>query len=110
MNVTSGLAFVPFAKVPVYCATKAFFHSYTISLRYQLKDKKVEVIEIIPPALNTDLGGKGLHDGQPEVSDFIESIFQQLRAGKNELTFGHSEAMANGNPVEIKERFKLLNP
>lgn len=110
MNVTSGLAFVQFAKVPVYCATKAFFHSYTMSLRYQLKDKNIEVIEIIPPALNTDLGGKGLHDGQPTVGDFVESIFQQLQENKTELTFGHSEKMANGNPSETKERFKLLNP
>ena len=47
MNVTSGLAFVQLAKVPVYCATKAFFHSYTKSLRYQLKDKNIEVIEIM---------------------------------------------------------------
>jgi uncharacterized oxidoreductase len=78
MNVTSGLAFVQFAKVPVYCATKAFFHSYTKSLRYQLKGKNIEVIEIIPPALNTDLGGKGLHDSAPPVSEFIASIFKQL--------------------------------
>ncbi|CAN5375892.1 SDR family oxidoreductase [soil metagenome] len=110
MNVTSGLAFVQFAKVPVYCATKAFFHSYTLSLRYQLKDKNIEVIEIIPPALNTDLGGKGLHDGQPSVKDFVDSIFQQLQAGKIELTFGFSEIMANANPIEIKEKFKMLNP
>lgn len=110
INVSSGLAFTQFAKVPVYCATKAFLHSFTMSLRYQLKDKGVEVIEIIPPALNTDLGGKGLHDGQPPVSNFIESIFQQLQEGKTELTFGSSEKMANGNPTEIKEIFKSLNP
>ena len=110
MNVTSGLAFVQFAKVPVYCATKAFFHSFTLSLRYLLKDKNIEVVEIIPPALNTDLGGKGLHDGQPAVSDFVESIFQQLREGKTELTFGFSEAMATADPAMIRERFKLLNP
>ena len=110
MNVTSGLAFVQFAKVPVYCASKAFFHSFTLSVRYLLKDKNIEVVEIIPPALNTDLGGKGLHDGQPAVSDFVESIFQQLSEGKTELTFGHSESMANGDPATIRERFKLLNP
>ena len=110
INVSSGLAFTQFAKVPVYCATKAFLHSFTMSLRYQLKDKGVEVIEIIPPALNTDLGGKGLHDGQPPVSNFIESIFQQLQEGKTELTFGSSKKMANGNPTEIKEIFKSLNP
>ena len=110
MNVTSGLAFVQFAKVPVYCATKAFFHSFTLSLRYLLKESNIEVIEIIPPALDTDLGGKGIHDGNPAVSDFIESIFKQLEEGKTELTFGSSEMMANGNPASIKERFKLLNP
>ena len=110
MNVTSGLAFVQFAKVPVYCATKAFFHSYTKSLRYQLKDKNIKVIEIIPPALNTDLGGKGLHDSAPPVSDFITSIFKQLEEGKTELTFGFSEIVANANPTEISERFKFLNP
>jgi len=87
INVTSGLAFVPLSKVAVYSATKAFFRSFTLSLRHQLKDTQIEVIEMIPPALNTDLGGKGLHDGQPEVSDFVESVFQQMREGKNELTF-----------------------
>lgn len=60
INVTSGLSFVPFTKAPVYSATKAFFHSFTLSARYLLKSKNIEVIEIIPPALNTDLGGKGL--------------------------------------------------
>ena len=110
MNVTSGLAFVQFAKVPVYCATKAFFHSFTLSLRYLLKESNIEVIEIIPPALDTDLGGKGIHDGNPTVSDFVKSIFKQLEEGKTELTFGSSEMMANGNPASIKERFKLLNP
>ncbi|UJH93039.1 SDR family NAD(P)-dependent oxidoreductase [Antarcticibacterium sp. 1MA-6-2] len=56
MNVTSGLAFVPLTKVPVYSATKAFFRSFTLSLRHQLQDSGIEVIEIIPPKLNTDLG------------------------------------------------------
>lgn len=109
MNVTSGLSFVPFTKVPVYSATKAFFHSFTLSLRHLLKSKNIEVIEIIPPAINTDLGGKGLHDFAPPVSDFIESIFEQLKAGKTELTFGLSENMANGTPEELKKTFAMLN-
>lgn len=110
MNVTSGLAFVPFTKVPVYSATKAFFHSYTLSLRYLLKSKNIEVIEIIPPALNTDLGGKGLHDAAPPVSDFIEGIFNQLEEGKTELTFGFSDAMAKAGPAEVLGAFNRLNP
>lgn len=48
INVTSGLAFVQLSKVPVYCATKAFFHSFTLSLRHLLKENNIEVIEMIP--------------------------------------------------------------
>jgi uncharacterized oxidoreductase len=110
VNVTSGLAFVPFTKAPVYSATKAFFHSFTLSTRYLLKSKNIEVIEIIPPALNTDLGGKGLHDAAQPVSDFIQAIFVQLKEGKTELTFGFSEVMAKANQEDIKNAFNRLNP
>jgi uncharacterized oxidoreductase len=110
INVTSGLAFVQLSKVPVYCATKAFFHSFTLSLRYLLKSKNIEVIEMIPPALNTDLGGIGLHDGQPSVNDFIEAVFQQMKTGKTELTFGFSEVMAKATPDIINATFNKMNP
>ena len=110
MNVTSGLSFVPLTKTPVYSATKAFFHSFTLSLRYLLKPKGIEVIEIIPPALNTDLGGKGLHDQAPQVSDFIKAIFEQLQQGKTELTFGFSEAMAKASQEDLQKAFARMNP
>lgn len=110
INVTSGLAFVQLSKVPVYCATKAFFHSFTLSLRHILKSKNIEVIEMIPPALNTDLGGKGLHDGQPPVSDFVNAVFQQLKEGKTELTFGFSEMMSKATPDIINVTFNKMNP
>jgi uncharacterized oxidoreductase len=110
INVTSGLAFVQLSKVPVYCATKAFFHSFTLSLRHLLKEKNIEVIEMIPPALNTDLGGKGIHDGQPEVSDFVEAVFQQMKDRKTELTFGFSEVMAKATPEVINATFNKMNP
>jgi len=110
MNVTSGLAFVQLAKVPVYCATKAFLRSFTLSLRYLLAPQGIEVIEIIPPALNTDLGGKGIHDGNPPVGDFVESIFAQLKKGKHELTFGFSEAMLKATPETLAATFAKMNP
>jgi uncharacterized oxidoreductase len=110
INVTSGLAFVPLSKVPVYSATKAFMRSFTLSLRHTLKPKNIEVIEMIPPALNTDLGGKGIHDGQPAVSDFIEAVFQQMKEGKTELTFGTSATRANANNEAIFEYFNRMNP
>lgn len=110
MNVSSGLAFIPLSKIAVYSATKAFLRSFTLSLRHQLKARNIEVIEIIPPALNTDLGVKGLHSEYPPVSDFIESIFIQLKDGKPELTFGTSEARTNANNEVITDYFKMMNP
>jgi uncharacterized oxidoreductase len=110
INVTSALAFVQLTKVPVYCATKAFFHSYTLSLRHLLKSRSIEVIEMIPPALNTDLGGKGLHNECPPVSDFIDAVFQQIKEGKTELTFGVSDFISKANPEVIKATFNRMNP
>ena len=55
MNVSSGLAFVPLAMTPTYCATKAALHSYTESLRHQLKGSQIEVMELVPPYVATDL-------------------------------------------------------
>ncbi|MGC4041820.1 MAG: SDR family NAD(P)-dependent oxidoreductase [Flavobacterium sp.] len=110
INVTSGLAFVPFSKIPVYCGTKAFMRSFTLTLRYNLKPKNIEVIEMIPPALNTDLGAKGIHDGHPAVSEFVEAVFQQMKEGKTELTFQTSATRLNANNETIMEYFNRMNP
>lgn len=55
LNVSSGLAFVPISFMPIYCATKAAIHSYTLSLRHQLKKTSIKVFELIPPMVDTDL-------------------------------------------------------
>ena len=110
INVISGLAFAPLAKVPVYCASKAFLHSFSLSLRYMLRSKDIEVIELIPPALNTDLGGKGIHDEFPSIDGFIESSFEQLKQGKSTITYGYSEAMIKAGPEEIEKAFARMNP
>ncbi len=109
INVTSGLSFCPLSKVAVYSATKAFFHSFTLSMQHVLKDKNIEVIELIPPAINTDLGGKGIHDDAPPVHELIESVFSQLADGKKTLTFGMSNKLSNANAEEIKLIFERMN-
>lgn len=109
INTTSGLSFTPLAKVPTYSASKAYMHSFTLSLRALLAPKNIEVIELIPPAINTDLGGKGIHDAAPPVSEFVTAIFNQLKEGKTTLTFGFSEAMVNAGPVELTAAFNRMN-
>lgn len=110
MNVTSGLSFVPLIKTPVYSATKAFFHSFTLSLQALLQARNIEVIEVVPPALNTDLGGKGIHDFAPPVSDFIEAVFEQLKAGKTQLTFQFSETVSKAGQDVLQAAFARMNP
>ncbi|MDN4618938.1 SDR family NAD(P)-dependent oxidoreductase [Paenibacillus sp. PsM32] len=90
VNVTSGLAFTPFVIAPIYSATKAALHSFTMSLRYQLEDTSIEVIEIAPPAVNTDLGGAGQHTQGEPLDAFADGIFEGLAAGKQEIGYGSS--------------------
>lgn len=74
VNVTSGLAFVPLLSTPTYNATKAALHSYTLALRALLAGQ-VEVIELAPPAVQTDLTpGQATRDGYLPLGDFIDEV------------------------------------
>ena len=109
INVSSGLAFVPMSRAPVYCATKAAIHSFTQSLRRQLKQDGIEVIEIIPPAVSTDLGGVGLHAKDTPVPEFLAAVSAQLAAGKLEITCGFSEKTSQGSRQELDAAFQRMN-
>ena len=81
INVSSGLAFVPLPVTATYSATKAALHSYTISLRVQLAETPVEVIEIIPPAVATELTpGRTPNERMMSLPDYIEQTMQILKA------------------------------
>ena len=72
INVTSGLAFVPMPRTATYSATKAAMHSYTVSLRAKLEGK-IEVIELAPPAVQTELTpGQSTREGYMPLDEFIE--------------------------------------
>ena len=76
MTVSSGLAFLPMAATPTYCATKAAIHSYTQSLRHQLRDTSVQVLELIPPYVQTELmGPHQAHDPNAmPLRDYITEV------------------------------------
>ena len=85
MTVSSGLAFVPLAMTPTYCATKAAIHSYTQSLRYQLKDTTAQVLELIPPYVQTELlGARQASDPNAmPLKDFISKTMSILENSPN---------------------------
>jgi len=79
MNVSSGLAFVPLALTPTYCATKAAIHSYTQSLRFQLKKTNIEVLELIPPYVATDLMGGRADPRAMPLDKYIAEVMHLLK-------------------------------
>jgi uncharacterized oxidoreductase len=80
MIVSSGLGFVPSALYPTYSATKAALHSYSQSLRFQLKHTAVDVIELVPPYVQTELGGPGqaTDPHAMPLGDFVAEVFDIL--------------------------------
>lgn len=121
MTVSSGLAYLPMAMTPTYCATKAALHSYSLTLRYQLRSTNIEVLELVPPYVQTELMGNQqatdprampLKDyiaetmkilkEQPEAKEILVERVLPLRfaekSGQFEKAFqGFNDAMAAGH-------------
>lgn len=98
VNVSSGLAFVPLPISPIYCAAKAGLHSYTLSLRAQLKNTKVNVFELAPPLTETPLvdkfdsadmsGSKAM-----PVADMVGFAIKKMKSDQYEIRPGQSNAL-----------------
>ena len=115
VNVTSGLAFVPFPKAPTYSATKAALHSYTQALRVQLEGK-VELIELAPPAVRTDLTpGQSTREGYMPLDDFADEVMALFAQEptppeilvQNVLPLRNAEA--NGSEPQVLAMLKSLS-
>lgn len=91
INVSSGLAYVPYAKAPVYSAAKAFVHAYTQSLREQLKATSVRVVELLPPIVDTPMAAGIPSPFQRMPPDGLaDALMKGLRRGKSEIAPGIS--------------------
>lgn len=108
MNVSSGLAFVPMMSAPIYCGTKAFIHSFTTSLRYQLEDYGVKVVELAPPAVKTDMTLRLPEDGFFKIlstEELVNTTIEGLRNGDKEICPGQAEhlrKMSRSAPDDIE--------
>lgn len=94
VNVSSGLAWVPYAAAPVYSGAKAFVHAWTISLREQLKDTSVQVIELLPPVTDTPMA-TGLNPSFKRMppDDLVAAFVKGLETGDDEIAPGQSKQL-----------------
>ena len=90
INVSSGLVLTTGAWVPFYNASKNGVHGFTDALRLQVDDTPVEVFELLPPAVDTNLGGSGEHTYGVSLAEFIPAVIEQIEAGKPAITYGTS--------------------
>lgn len=112
INVTSGLAFVPIAAMPIYCATKAAMHSFSVSLRHQLKDTSVKVFEVSPPIVDTEFH----KDARSEIksrsippSEVAEETLRSLERDEYEIPIGMSKKLMSTDINNFDQIFIGIN-
>jgi uncharacterized oxidoreductase len=114
VNISSGLAFVPIAEMPIYCATKAAIHSFTISLRHQLRGTSVRVFEAIPPTTDTELDAS-FAGNQEEAyrgispQEVAAAIIDGLKEDKQEIVIGQAQGLQKAAMKDPQLIFKQLN-
>ncbi|MBC8122657.1 MAG: SDR family NAD(P)-dependent oxidoreductase [Gemmatimonadaceae bacterium] len=111
IQVSSGLAFIPLVRSPIYSATKAAVHAFSIALREQLRGSSVQVVELIPPIVKTNL-----HRNQPaqpdramSVDQFVARAIRALDSGQDEIAVGLASVLSIGARVAPGQFLKIVN-
>jgi len=114
VNVSSGLAFVPIASMPIYCATKAAIHSFTLSLRQQLRNKSVRVFEAVPPSTDTELDAS--FAGEEELAyrgisprEVAQAVIEGMREDREEIRIGQAQGLYQAALQDPRAIFDKLN-
>ena len=114
VNVSSGLAFTPMSLFPVYCATKAAIHSFSLTLRHQLEKTNIRVYEVVPPAVDSELNYEGrkkrgaLKTGVTS-EEFAHAVMDGFESGKLEIGYGNAETGRMASRAQLDEIFKRMN-
>lgn len=114
VNVSSGLAYVPFAPAPIYSGTKSALHFWTLGIRPQLKPHGIKVIELLPPVVDTPLAhGADISEDdnlKPMPPEKLANLFWKgYTKGVEEITPGISSALKIMSRLAPKFIFKQLN-
>jgi uncharacterized oxidoreductase len=114
MNVSSGLGFAPLAMLPVYCATKAAVHSFSMSLRHQLRSTPVRVFEIIPPMVDTNLD-KGAREAREQrdrgipPAEVARATLKSMSDNEYEIAVGNAQNLVKGSRANPDQLFSNMN-
>jgi uncharacterized oxidoreductase len=112
INVSSGLGFMPMYKTPVYSATKAAIHTYSLVLQQQLKDTSVKVIELVPPMVDTDLNKEGRDAAHLKfrgisLSEYIPTVIKGLENDADIIFHGDGEKIMAESRGESERRLLI---
>ncbi len=114
VNVSSGLGFIPAARMPVYSATKAALHAYSMALRHQLSKIGIKVFEVVPPAVDTELNpegraSRGNYKAGLTSEEFVAAVMKGLKGDVLEIGYGMTEGAIKASRAELDESFKRMN-
>jgi uncharacterized oxidoreductase len=110
VNITSGLAFTPLAVVPIYCATKAGLHSFSQSLRHQLRNTSIKVFEVAPPIVDTELD-RGARESREQENvgispvEVAEAALKGMKEDQLEIVIG----LASNLRSAPEKMFDIIN-
>ena len=112
VNVSSGLGFAPLALFPIYCATKAAIHSFSLSLRHQLRETPIKVFEVVPPTVyDTELKGRMIEKTEWSSSsiEVAEAVVTGIEHHEYEIAIGASKNLTKSSRDGLDEAFKRMN-
>lgn len=114
VNISSGLGFIPLAIMPVYSATKAAIHSFTLSLRHQLRNTPIKVFEVIPPTVDTELdkgarSRRGQEDRGIRPEEVAKATITGLEKDEYEIAIGRAGNLKIGSKNNFDEIFHNMN-
>jgi uncharacterized oxidoreductase len=100
--------------MPVYSATKAGLHAFSMALRHQLSKLGIKVFEVVPPAVDTELNPEGRakrgnFKANLKPEEFTAAVMKDLEADVLEIGYGMSAGMLKASRAELEKSFEQMN-